>query len=283
MKPFICLVLALCLTACTAAAPADGNGGEKYILSSETESAENISDVSCTVTFSGDGAEISGEGAALSDGSLLISRGGAYLLTGNFNGTVVIDITKEEKATVTLSDLTVNSEGAAIYAVSADKVTLLLAGDSTISDGKTYADKSGSEPSACIFSADDLEIGGEGSLTVLANCKNGIESKNDIKIKGGTITVTAARNAVKGKDSVEISGGSLNVTACYDGIKSDNEKEDGRGNIIISGGNITLNCTDDGLQAYRSVTVSGGKLTVAARGDMINCDGEVFVAENCIN
>ncbi len=283
MKLIITLILALCLCACTAASPTDQTGGEKYILSSETEGASEEISASCTVTFSGDGAEISGDGAALRDGDLLISRGGDYLLTGNFSGTVTVDITKEEKATLTLSSLTVNSEGAAIYVVSADKVTLLLAGESTLSDGKTYADGSGAEPSACIFSADDLEIGGEGSLTVLANCKNGIESKNDVKIKDGSITVTAARNAVKGKDLVEISGGSLNVTACYDGIKSDNEKEDGRGNITVSGGNITLNCTDDGLQATRSVSVTGGKLTVSARDDKINCDGEVFVAENCIN
>ena len=72
------------------------------------------------------------------------------------------------------------------------------------------------------YSKDDLTISGNGTLTVNGNYNNGIVSKDDLKITGGNITVTAVNNGIKGKDSVRIKDGNIKVTAGGDGIKTDN-------------------------------------------------------------
>lgn len=226
-----------------------------------------------------------GEGAELNDGNLEITKGGVYVLWGEFRGSVIVEVTKEETVELFLDGVSIYSEdSAAIYVKSADKVVINLGegSENLLYDGKTYALKDGAEPSACIYSADDLTICGSGYLKVNANCRNGIQTKNDLRIKGGEITVSSPKNALKGKDSVQISGGVITVTAATDAIKSDNEKEEGRGNVVISGGEISIDCQDDGIQAFRSVEISGGVIEIDAGDKDVNCDGEVSIAEGCI-
>ena len=128
-----------------------------------------------------------------------------------------------------------------------------------------------------------MTIRGNGSLSVYAKCRNGIQTKNDLRIKSGDITVTSPNNALKGKDSVEISGGKITVTGADDGIKSDNETEEGRGVVTITGGNISISCQDDGIQAYRSVEISGdARVYIDATDKKINCDGDVSVEDGCL-
>ena len=102
---------------------------------------------------------------------------------------------------------------------------------------------------AAIYSRDDLNIKGAGTLTVKGKFKNGIQCSNDLKIKNGDITVVASDDGIKGKGSLEISGGTLNITAkAGDGLESDECVEDnrgafkdtvaGKGYVEISGGNI---------------------------------------------
>ncbi len=229
--------------------------------------------------------ETDGEGVVMREGNLVIVNGGIYVLWGDFNGSVVVDVSKEEKVELFLDGVSIYSENsAAIYVKSADKVTINLSegSENSLYDGETYALKDGAEPSACIYSEDDLTICGSGILKVNANCRNGIQTKNDLRIKGGEITVASPKNALKGKDSVQISGGVVTVTAATDAIKSDNEKEEGRGKVVINGGELNLTCQDDGIQAFRSVEISGCTIEIDAGDKSINCDGIVEIEEGCI-
>ena len=74
------------------------------------------------------------------------------------------------------------------------------------------------EPNAAIFSKDDLVIAGTGKLTVNGNFNNGIASKDDLKITGGDIFVTAANNGIKGKDSLVIANANITVDAVGDAL-----------------------------------------------------------------
>lgn len=239
-----------------------------------------------TIIFEGGNANIDGEGAAIYEGTLSITKAGCYTLSGDLVGSVVVEVRKSEKVELVLNGVSVSNEnGSAIYVKSADKVTITLADETenSFSDGETYALSEGAEPNACIYSADDMTIRGNGSLSVYAKCRNGIQTKNDLRIKSGDITVTAPNNALKGKDSVEISGGKITVTGADDGIKSDNETEEGRGVVTITGGNISISCQDDGIQAYRSVEISGdARVYIDANDKKINCDGDVSVEDGCI-
>ena len=242
--------------------------------------------VETVIVFDGEKAEIDGEGAELDDdGYLYITKGGEYTFSGTFNHGIIVDVTKEHKAELILDGVNIyNKEGAAIYIKSADKAIITLGNgtENSMLDGESYCYDDEAEPSACIYSADDLEIGGAGSLEIYAKCRNGIQSKNDIDIEGGNITVTAPKNAIKGKDSVYICGGNIEIVNCKDGIKSDNEKEEGRGKVTVCGGNIYINCQDDGIQAYRSIDIRDASLEIIAGDDKLNCDKEISVAEGCI-
>lgn len=79
------------------------------------------------------------------------------------------------------------------------------------------------EPSACVYSKDDLTINGTGTLNVIANYNNGIVSKDDLKVTGGNISVTAVHDGLRGKDSVTVKDGVITVNAGGDGIKSNND------------------------------------------------------------
>ena len=76
-----------------------------------------------------------------------------------------------------------------------------------------YDEADSNEPNAAIYSKSDLAIGGTGSLTVNANYNHGIQSKDDLKITGGNLTVNAANDGLKGRDAVVVRDGVITITA----------------------------------------------------------------------
>lgn len=63
--------------------------------------------------------------------------------------------------------------------------------DNYVSDGKKY-NVSDDEPNSAIFSKDDLTINGTGKLSVQGNYNNGITSKDNLIITGGSDGMKAA-------------------------------------------------------------------------------------------
>lgn len=293
-KTYILLLAVLLLTACTSQDPTVYTPAQTS--EAETETTSNIdfdlsdtwnSETAVTITFNGNNAQIEGTGAALTDDATLqIDKEGTYILQGEFAGSVQVTLAKTEKAQIVLNGVTIKSQDtAAIYIKSADKIVITLAPDTenTLSDGSGYVRAQGAEPNACLFSKDDLIINGAGTLNIFGNCNNGIGTKNDLKIVSGTLTVNANKNALKGNDSVTILDGNITVTMCADAIKSDNETDSDKGKVIISGGKLQLNCADDGIQAAQSVSVSGkAAVTITAADKAVNCDGEVYIEEECL-
>lgn len=279
-------ILGAALAAAMLCACASGSPGEKIDVgllgwgSAETD----LEVAESSVIFSGDSADIKGEGAEFSGGVLTVTSGGSYRLSGELKGSIVVDIPKNEEAELIFSGLSIESDGSAIHVKCADKVTFTLEKDTvnSVMDGEDYCADDDAETSACIYSADDITFEGEGQLFVYAKCRNGIQTKNDLRIKGAIITVSAPKNALKGKDSVQISGGSVIVTGAKDGIKSDNETEDGRGVVTITGGNIDIYCQDDGIQAFRKIDISSATVKINSGDKSLNCDGEISVADGCL-
>lgn len=240
-----------------------------------------------TIDFTDDAAVISGNGAS-ADGTLVYITGeGTYVISGACaNGQIVVELDKSEKAQLVLAGLTLTClDSAPIYVTSADKVSLTLMEGTvnTLSDGAAYTAPFDKQPTACIFSRDDLTVNGKGELIVNANVNNGIGTSNDLKIVSGTVTVNAVNNALKGNDSIAIMNGTVSVTSKDDGLKTDNEKDPGKGYIYIENGNITIVCADDALQATQDITVAGGHITANAGGKTVNCDGSQDILSGSIN
>ena len=190
-----------------------------------------------------------------------------------------------------------------------------------------------------IHTSNDLKIKkSTGTLNVTAaNC--GLKGKASLTINGGTITVNAAKGdgiksdeddataLAQGKGNVKIAGGSITITAGYDGISANNTvlitkgettdeptikitagggqtcqsnstgSQGGRGggmgfgmggnscapdssmkgfkadsNIVIEAGKVEINSRDDGIHSDGDLTITGGFATVKTDDDGIHAE-----------
>ena len=248
--------------------------------------ANTAEGVDSSIKLEGSSA-VCGAGATYENGKIMITSAGKYTVSGTLDdGQICVEVTKEERVELVFNGVNITCKTSApIYVKSADKVYInVLAGtENVLTDTANYKFENGTdEPNACIFSCDDLTIKGSGKLTVFGNYKNGISSKNDIKIKEATIDVTAYNNGIRGKDSVEIESGDIKVVSGNDGIKSSNDVETGRGYIQITGGNIYIEAGDDCLQAVTEIIASDCLITAIAQGKVYNCPGNVSIPEGCL-
>ena len=214
------------------------------------------------------------ETITLGDESVTITSEGVYLIKGTLKDGQIIVNAPKAKVQLVLDGVDITcSDSSAIYVQDADKVFITLAegSENTVSDGKTYANaEDENAPSAAIFSEDSLTVNGTGSLTVNGNYKNGIQSKDDIVITGGTITVNAANDGIKGKDYVAIADGDITVDAGGDGIKSTNAVDEGAGFVYIEGGSFAITSANDGIQAETELNILGGTFDITTGGGYEN-------------
>lgn len=226
------------------------------------------------ISFDDTGAVIDGQGAAYADGTVTISAGGEYVISGKTSdGSIIVNCSEEKNVKLILdgADITC-TDGPALLVTAAKNVYIILKEDteSTLSDSTAYSDADNAD--GCIFSKADLIISGEGKLNVNGNYKHGIVSKDDLAVIGGELNVTAVSSGICGKDLVEIDGGSISITAGNDGIKSTNTEEADKGSIIIGGGNITVASEDNCISSAAALEISGGVLDLAAGGGYVNAE-----------
>ncbi len=218
-----------------------------------------------TITLKDTGASISSSssGVSIEPGVVTITEAGTYTITGAYQGQLVVDAGDDAQVTLIFDDVSIdNAAGPAVLLSSADGVEVQLAAGSqnSISDAATYAEDA--DEDATLFSHVDLNITGDGSLEVTGNGSDGIASKDDLVITGGSLTVTAADDGLRGKDALVITGGDVDVTSIGDGLKTTNEDEADRGYFLISDGNVTIEAGDDGIDVISDALFSGGTVTV---------------------
>ena len=207
----------------------------------------------------------------LADGQTVdVEAEGVYVLSGSASDcTVRIDVDKSDKVQLVLDGVSIeNDDFPAIYILEADKVFVTTAegSENTLAVTGTFRSdaETGTNTDAVIFSKDDLVLNGLGSLTVLSAKGNGITSKDEIKITGGSWTVASALDSFEANDSVAVSGGTFSVTSDKDGVHSENEDDDSRGSVWIGGGTWTISAKSDAIQGTSFVQIDGGTLTLNA-------------------
>ncbi|WP_410770341.1 carbohydrate-binding domain-containing protein [Fontibacillus sp. BL9] len=235
--------------------------------------ADWSTDNATSITMSGSAATVSGSGAKAQGGTVTISAAGTYVLSGKLDeGSIVVDAGDGDIVHLVLNGAQIHNSGSsAIVVKSADKTILTLAEgtDNEVSDGKTYA-VSEEELTAAIYSKDDLTINGTGKLSVQGNYKDGIASKDDLKIVSGTLEVTAADDGILGRDVAAIKEGGITIKAGGDGIKTTNDTETDKGNLVIEGGTFNIESGNDGLQSAASMLIEGGNFSVVTGGGSAN-------------
>ncbi|MBR5658393.1 MAG: carbohydrate-binding domain-containing protein [Lachnospiraceae bacterium] len=244
---------------------------DKYMLTDESK-------VDAEIAFSGDSATASGENAGnvlISDENgtcvATITKGGKYRITGSSdNGRVYVDA-GSDKVWLVLDGVDLTADYAPVYVAQADKTVLVLAKDSE----NKLADRSRSnalneDVDAVVFSKDDLIINGSGSLTVKSNYDKGIHGKDDLRLRGGNITVDAVGDAIQGNDSIEISAGAYTITSKKDGFVTKTTDKDGKGYLEVSGGTFTINVEGDGFTAATDMEIEDGLFTITTGGGSKN-------------
>ena len=215
---------------------------------------------------------INGEGAEASSAGVTVTKGGVYVVSGQLtDGQLRVDVNDGQTVYMVLDGVTVHSnQTAPLFVRRAEKVVITLAdgSENRFSDSAeaVFEDAENEEPSGAVFSKSDLTINGNGSLTVEAAFRDGIVSRDGLKIAGGKLAVTAADDALMGRDYVLVGGGDLTLRAAGDGIKSTNDASAEVGFVEISGGTLTVESEKDGVQAESSLSVSDGVLKVVSGG-----------------
>ena len=212
-------------------------------------------------------ADLTGATAyTLADGQdLHITAAGVYVLSGTASDvTVYVEAGKEDKVQLVLDGVSItNQDFPAIYVKSADKVFVTTSGDSVVSVTGTFASDGDIKTDGAIFSKSDLTLNGTGTLTI-SSTKNGVVSKDDLKVTGGTYSITAASKALEAKDSIRVADGTLDLTAGMDALHAENSDDDEKGYIYIGGGTLTLRAGDDAIHANSAVQIDDGTLTITA-------------------
>lgn len=227
------------------------------------------------ITFSDGSAAIDGEGATAEGETVTISQAGTYILSGTAtNGRIIVsaDKTAEIKLIFNGVDITC-ADNAPLLVSKAKKVYIVLEDgtENVLTDSASYSlGEDDSNTDGAIFSKADLTINGSGTLTVNANYKHGIVSKDDLVITDGNINVTSASTAMEGKDSVKISGGTFNISAGTNGIKSTNTEASDKGFISVTGGSFTLVANNDAFEAETVLSIEGGSFDITTGGGSAN-------------
>lgn len=233
------------------------------------------------ISLNGASAEAEGNGVNISGNTVTITKDGTYLVKGTLDeGKIRVEASDTDKIQLVLDGADIHCEtSAAIYIKQADKVFLTLAEGSfnTLSGGETYVDSDENTVDGVVFSKDDLTINGSGSLTVDANYKHGIVSKDDLAVTGGKLVIDAVSHCMTGKDCVKILDGTFALTGQGKGIKSENTEETTLGNIYVAGGNFEIDTEDDAVHAGGSILVDGGTFTIHTGDDAFHADMDAVV------
>lgn len=195
-----------------------------------------------------------------------ITEEGVYVLSGDVeNTTVIVDAGDDAKVQIVLDGVSIKNEDApAIYVKSADKafVTTVGGSDNAMEVTGAYAADGDTNLDAVLFSKSDLVLNGTGSLEIVSAQGNGITSKDDLKVTGGTYSVTSLLDGLEANDSIRIAGGDITVDTEKDALHSENEDDSSLGYIYILDGNLNITAGDDGIQGNSIVQIDGGTINI---------------------
>lgn len=215
-----------------------------------------------------DGASTSNADGVVIDGDVIhIMKAGEYVVSGTLgNGQISVECTNDAKVKLFFNGVNIHYEtGPALYIFNGlTRLTISLVNqtNNVLSNGENLLfTESENEPNGVIYSKSDLTVSGSGSLTVTAGAMDGIVSKDDLRIKGGHVIVTAPRHGIRGKDYVEITSASVTVNAGVDGLRTTAKDREDRGYISIDDSELTLCCGDDVFAYVTGLTINNSSIT----------------------
>ena len=233
------------------------------------------------ITLNKTTATVSGSRVKADGSTITITEEGVYIVSGTLeDGQIIVDASDSDKVQIVLDGVHINCKtNAAIYVREADKVFITLAENSsnTLGGGNEYTQIDDNTVDGVIFSKSNLVCNGTGSLTIEADYKHGIVSKDDLVITGGTYKIAAADNGITAKDQIKILNGSFDIDAANSAVKAKNTDDAELGNIYIAGGIFTIEAEQDGFHATGSIVVDDGTITVNSGDDGFHAELDTVI------
>lgn len=274
----LCGVLA---AGCSVTDPRGGQEGESYAATGGAEGYEPV--------FSATRADLTGEDAEAvfvdlsgQEGEYRIEDGGAYRLSGELKGMVSIDA-EEQIVHLILDHVSIASgTGPAILVRSAGKVVITLkeGTENQLRDSGKYL--AAAEENACIYSMCDLTVNGAGSLEVNGYYKDGIHSRDVVKILGGQIAIHAKRDGIRGNDGFMMQDGQLEIQSEGAGLRTTKSGRTGKGAVEISGGYVSVIAGEYAVSSAAELWVRDCRAALKGiLGDMQSAKG-MYIQEECL-
>ena len=217
---------------------------------------------SARIQLSDEGSVCESDAVEISQNTVTIVDEGTYIISGTLtDGMVMVKAEDTDKVQIVLDQANIsNSQSAAIYIASADKVFLTLAdgSENILENGGSYVSIDENNIDAAIFSKADLTLNGTGALTVTADAGHGIVSKDDLVFIDGIYEITGAEHGIEGKDSVRIAGGSYKITSGKDGIHAENAEDESLGFVYLANGTYEIVSQGDGISAESWILAENG-------------------------
>lgn len=226
----------------------------------------------------------------VTDGQTLsITEEGTYILQGTASDCTVLVNAPEAKVQLILDNVTVtNTSSPVIYVLDADKCFVTTAEGSenalTVSGTFTEDTENDVKTDAVIFAKSDLTLNGTGTLTI-SSTDNGITSKDELTVTGGTYNITASGKGLESNDStaicdgiftidakegmestyVRIDGGTFEISASDDGINAAANSDKNEVQVEINGGTLSIKMgtgDTDGIDSNGDLTINGGNISI---------------------
>ena len=203
------------------------------------------------------------------DTDITITEEGVYVFNGEAEDmTIIVNVADEDaKVQLVLNGVTItNADFPCIYVKSADKVfvTTVSGTTNTLKVTGTFTADGDTNTDAVIFAKDDIVLNGEGTLKITSTYGNGVTGKDDLKITGGTISITCKLDAIEANDSIRIAGGDITISSQKDGLHAEYDEDDSVGYIYICGGTLDITASDDGIHATTVVQIDDGEIDISA-------------------
>lgn len=228
------------------------------------------------IGFSDSSVTVSGSGATAKKGTVTITKGGIYVLSGEGkNVNVVVDSNDKNIVFLVLNGISISNESSAPISVLQAKktvVTLQNSTSNTINDlrSESTVNSESNDENAALYSSDDLTINGNGTLTVASTAADGINCRDTLKAISANITVNDGDDGIVGKDLFIAESCTFNISANDDGIKSTNSEDATLGCLGFKNCDISISSECDAIQAERSLLIAGGNYSFSTGGGSIN-------------
>lgn len=202
------------------------------------------------------------------DGSLTILAAGDYLLSGDFDGEIVVAVFPDEVVSLFLNGVRVEAkDGPALYVRQAAKV-ILTAMEGT---DNVFSDALGSarDHKACIYSAADLTINGGGRLSVYGLWGDAVRTRDLLKAIGTTLFVSTKKDGLRGNDGVILLNCAADIESEGTGICADSADD----LVMVQGGSLKVIAGEHAVTAVNHVSIHECEADLYAVLETVKCSG----------